>query len=208
MSADERWIFVRHAETEDNVLERLSDDPDAPLSATGAAQAEALAELLGACGARALLCSPSLRACRTAAPLAARLGLDPVLLPGLAERRLGALAGHTRAAVRAGPLADRLTSWERAPPDGESLRDVAVRALRALTEQPPLPVRVVVTHSGVLRAILGVMDDTPEARRGELRVPHATPIERRLAPSALEALGGAVLSGSAPPRPPSTDGPR
>jgi broad specificity phosphatase PhoE len=207
VSADARWIFLRHAETEDNVLERLSDDPDAPLSADGEAQAAALADLLGDCGAQALLCSPSLRARRTAAPLAHRLGLDPTLLPALAERRLGALAGQTRAAVRAGPLADRLTSWELAPPDGESLREVAVRALRALAEQPPLPVRVVVTHSGVLRAILGVIDDTPEARRGELRVPHAAPIERCLAPGALEALRGAALVGAAP-RPPSAGGPR
>ncbi|MFM2248277.1 MAG: hypothetical protein RL071_4352 [Pseudomonadota bacterium] len=207
MSAALRWIFVRHAETEDNVLERLSDDPEAPLSAAGEAQAEALAALLSGCGADALLCSPTLRARRTAAPLARLLGLRPALDEALAERRLGALAGQTRAAVRAGPLADRLTAWDRAPPGGESLREVAHRALATLAAQPPRPVQVVITHSGVLRAVLGLIDGLPPERRGQLRVPHATPLERALAPSHLAALC-AALSDAAAPGPSTGAGPR
>jgi len=198
VSAAVRWIFVRHAETEDNVLERLSDDPEAPLSPAGEEQAEALGVLLAGCGAGALLCSPTLRARRTAAPLARRLGLPPTLDDALAERRLGALAGQTRAAVRAGPLADRLTSWDLAPPGGESLHEVARRALSTLAAQPPWPVQVVITHSGVLRAVLGLIDGLPPARRGQLRVPHATPLERALAPHQLAALCAAVGAAAEP----------
>lgn len=72
-------IVVRHAE------EQRQAGADPPLSAAGQARAEELARILGepAGGDRitAILVSDTRRAQQTAAPLAARLGIEPIVLP-------------------------------------------------------------------------------------------------------------------------------
>jgi phosphohistidine phosphatase SixA len=63
-------LLVRHAETAPD------GTPDPPLSARGRARAEALAEHLAAAGIERILASHLRRTHETAAPLAARLGLE------------------------------------------------------------------------------------------------------------------------------------
>ncbi len=86
-------FIVRHADAipeEDEIIPSGIYD-DLPLSRLGREQAQALAERLGkgASGFKAIYSSP-LRRCReTAAPLAERLGLTPIIVEGLKEVRLG-----------------------------------------------------------------------------------------------------------------------
>jgi broad specificity phosphatase PhoE len=76
-------ILVRHAEKE------LSVAADPPLSAAGEARAQQLAQLFGSTAPpgklTAVLSSPALRCRLTVAPLAARLGIAPVILPAAAD---------------------------------------------------------------------------------------------------------------------------
>jgi broad specificity phosphatase PhoE len=76
-----RILLVRHARPEANWHEH----PDSPLDATGRAQATALADDLARTGPRPLLCSPTLRTRETAAPLAARWGVEPEVVPAVGE---------------------------------------------------------------------------------------------------------------------------
>ena len=189
---------MRHAQTADTAAGRVSDDPTVPLSAAGHAAAMGLAHALHGCAAEALVCSPMMRARQTAHPVAEALGLRTVLIPALAERRMGALAGFSRAQLRAGPHAAALTAWDDAPPQGESLRAVGLRASRALAALPALPVLLVITHAGVIRALVGALDGTPTAARGCIDVPFATVLRRELAPDAMAKLWAHLAEGAAP----------
>ena len=89
-SAAELFI-VRHADaipTADEIIPSGIYD-DLPLSSTGRKQARALAERLGGMSFNAIYSSPLKRCLETAAPLAERLRLEPVIVPKLAEIRLG-----------------------------------------------------------------------------------------------------------------------
>jgi probable phosphoglycerate mutase len=76
-------LFIRHAEPR---LVQSNDGPADPgLSELGQRQAEALAEWLHGEEVDVLLVSPLRRARETAEPLAARLQLEAVVTPGIAE---------------------------------------------------------------------------------------------------------------------------
>jgi broad specificity phosphatase PhoE len=76
-------ILVRHAEKD------LSVAADPPLTAIGTARAEQLAQLFGSTTPpgklSAILSSPALRCRLTVAPLAAKLGLTPIIVPAAAD---------------------------------------------------------------------------------------------------------------------------
>ncbi|HEX2084983.1 MAG TPA: histidine phosphatase family protein [Solirubrobacteraceae bacterium] len=88
---------------------------DPPLSPEGDAQAEAVAARLAAEPIAALFVTPLQRTAQTAAPLAARTGLEPVAIEDLCEIHLGEWEGgelRIRVANR-DPLALRLREEER-----------------------------------------------------------------------------------------------
>lgn len=81
-----RLILVRHGQTRANLTRALDTaEPGAPLSAVGHQQAEAVAEELAETGASGIFTSPLTRTGQTAAPLARKLGIEPVVLPGIRE---------------------------------------------------------------------------------------------------------------------------
>jgi broad specificity phosphatase PhoE len=73
-SAQEAVYLVRHAE-------RASDEKNSLLSAEGHARAARLADLLRDAGITHIFISEYLRTAETAAPLAARLGITPTVVP-------------------------------------------------------------------------------------------------------------------------------
>jgi len=78
-------VVVRHAE------KQIGADADPPLSTAGDARAASLMRMFGDRGAAhidAVYVSPTLRSRMTAAPLAARLGLTPIVASGDAPRDL------------------------------------------------------------------------------------------------------------------------
>jgi 2,3-bisphosphoglycerate-dependent phosphoglycerate mutase len=114
-------IFIRHCES-------TGQAPDAPLTARGFAEAQALVSKLDNIPIDAVYSSPFSRAVQTVAPLATARGLRIREEPGLRERVLSL-----------SPRADWLTHVERSFKDidyridgGESLREARTRGLQAL----------------------------------------------------------------------------
>ncbi len=148
------FALVRHGETDWNVHGRLQGSSDIPLNDTGRAQAREAAHLLRTRSWDSIVASPLSRAYETAEIIGAELGL-PVsdTDPALVERHYGAAEG--------------LTEWEAYDnwpwgdyPGLEPRPTVARRGVTAvsrLAESHPDTAIVVVTHGGVIRAILDVM---------------------------------------------------
>ncbi len=158
-----RLYLVRHGQTEYTAQGRYSGRIDVPLSGYGLAQADAVAARLSTvAGPVAVVAtSPLARCAQTAARIAARVGGPPVLAePDLIECDFGQWDGLTFAEVRA-RFPDQVARWLAssavAPPGGEALRSVGVRARRALgrlRDGYPGASVVVVTHVGPIKALL------------------------------------------------------
>jgi broad specificity phosphatase PhoE len=155
-----RLIFVRHAEPSEEMRDRIYGRLDPVLSERGREQAGALAAELAGEPIAALYTSPRLRARATAAPLAARLGVEPHAEDDLREIDFGELEGLTLAeAVERYPVE---SGWMLAPagalfPGGESvaaLRGRAVAAARAIAARHEGETAAVFSHAVVIRAIL------------------------------------------------------
>lgn len=84
-------FIVRHADAipDENEIIPSGIYDDLPLSRVGREQAEALAERLSSLSFDAMYSSPLRRCLETAAPLAERLGMTPVVVEGLKEIKLG-----------------------------------------------------------------------------------------------------------------------
>jgi broad specificity phosphatase PhoE len=157
-----RIVVWRHGRTAWNNERRFQGGSDQPLDETGVAQADSAARDLERFDPAALVTSDSLRASQTAAPLASRCGLAPVLDPRLREADLGAWEGLTRAQVGE-RFPQEYTSWRQGLDvrrgGGETYLEVARRAEAALTEAlmalEPGQTLVAVTHGGTARAAIG-----------------------------------------------------
>ena len=92
--------WVRHAQSEANAAGIIDTTVPGPgLTALGETQAQAIAETLKANAYDGIFASSMIRTQLTAAPLAADLGITPVVLPGLREINAGIFEG------RGGPIA-------------------------------------------------------------------------------------------------------
>jgi len=91
-----RLYFVRHGESQANVIKQFSnhDQTKHPLTAAGRAQARALAEKLRDVKFTAIYSSPLLRAQQTAQILNAARGLEIQTTPALVEHNAGELEGR------------------------------------------------------------------------------------------------------------------
>jgi XTP/dITP diphosphohydrolase len=155
-----RFVLIRHAESVWNADERWQGQADPPLSARGAAQAEALAKTLAREPADALLCSDLRRACQTAEILGRALGLAPRPDPRLRELDVGRWAGLTRSEIAALD-AELLRRFEAEDTSvraggGESRAEIRARvrtAFAALAQEHRGARLIVVTHLGVVRAL-------------------------------------------------------
>src|SRR6185369_14054279 len=106
-------VIVRHGETAGNAA-RVLQLPDVPLNERGIGQAEQLARRLLDHGFAHIVCSDLVRARMTAAPLAARSGIEIEESPLLQERNFGDLRGTPYAELTQDPFGPDL-----APPNGE-----------------------------------------------------------------------------------------
>jgi broad specificity phosphatase PhoE len=128
-----KFYFVRHGESEANVL-RIISNRDLPhsLTAVGRQQALALAERLQACDIAQIFTSPVLRAVETAAIIGHQLGLTPQAVNALREYDCGVLEGKGDAeswrlheAYSRAWLQDR--DWLSKPQQGENFLDIRQR---------------------------------------------------------------------------------
>jgi len=146
-------LLVRHGETDGNAA-RVLQRPEVPLNERGRHQAERLARRLHAYGFVRILCSDLLRARMTAAPLAARSGIEIEESPLLQERNFGDLRGLPYAALDEDPFGPDV-----APPNGEDWPTFHARVEAAFAFIVDSRRRVdgavvVVTHGLVCRAVV------------------------------------------------------
>lgn len=146
--------LVRHGETEWNRQGRLQGREDTELNDVGRAQADATGRFLARDRWDAVASSPLKRARETASIIAKHVAIATVHeFADLVERDYGASSG--------------LTPAERSHrfPDGdvpgiesrEALTQRAMQALRSLAEMFPRKRIIVVTHGGVINAILAAI---------------------------------------------------
>lgn len=111
-------FLVRHGESEPAVLEapfpRVDGHADPALAPEGREQAEVVGDRLAGEGIDAIYVTTLRRTHQTAAPLAARLGLDPQVEADLREVHLGEWEHGFRHHVAAGhPIAQRMNAEQR-----------------------------------------------------------------------------------------------
>lgn len=152
-----RIFLIRHGETLWNSEHRIQGHIDSPLTPTGLAQAQALAQRLQAQTFAALYSSDLGRAYQTAQCLAQTTHLPILVDQRLRERNLGCLQGLTRSEAQQ-QFPKEYQLYQTLDPDylipnGESLRQFRQRCISCLEElikQHPGQRILVVSHGGVL----------------------------------------------------------
>jgi 2,3-bisphosphoglycerate-dependent phosphoglycerate mutase len=160
-------FLVRHGQSApyvDGTLFALIDGQgDPPLSADGEEQAQALGARLATAGIDAIYVSTMRRTAQTAAPLASRLGLTPLVEARLREVHLGAWEGGVfrKNVAEAHPIAQRMMTEERwdAIPGAEPADAFASRvraAVERIAADHPGQRVAAFTHGGVIGQALAL----------------------------------------------------
>ena len=152
-----RFCVVRHGETDWNANRKVQGQLDVQLSATGHAQACAMAKRVGLGELAAIYTSDLCRARHTAEAVACRIGLQPETRLDLRERHYGIFQGLTYDEARK-RFPDELVRHSGRDPDftpsgGENLFQFADRVIRCVSELEEKHREhsiLVVTHGGVL----------------------------------------------------------
>ncbi|HSI40039.1 MAG TPA: histidine phosphatase family protein [Xanthobacteraceae bacterium] len=174
-----RLFLVRHGETDWNLAGRLQGRHDIPLNDLGREQAAETAKVIHRLAGDPVplgyVSSPLGRAAQTMAILRAELGLPPDGFrrdARFAEISFGRWEGCTWLDLRRRDpeaVAQRdADPWHYTPPGGESYAALTVRAVEALGELDADT--VVVTHGGVVRALLHALTSMPPAVAADLPV--------------------------------------
>ncbi len=151
-------FLVRHAVTT-HTGRRLSGWlPDVHLSEEGRTQAEAVAAMLAQVPLKAVYSSPIERTMETAAPIAARHGLDVEQLEGLGEVEYGRWTDRSLKTLARTKLWTTVQMFPSAArfPEGESLREVQGRALaemEQISERHRRGAVCVVSHGDVIKLL-------------------------------------------------------
>lgn len=156
--------LVRHGQTDWNLDRRIQGTTDIPLNETGRGHARDAAAVLARDTHHAIYASPLARAHETAQIIARTIGLDdPELVRDLREREFGIAEGMLVA-----DYLERYGDWYADVPRAESFDQVGQRALAALdvisraSRRRSAPIAesvIVVTHGGVIRALLDHASD-------------------------------------------------
>lgn len=166
-----RLALVRHAETAEDTRGRCYGRLDVGLSVAGREQCARLAEVFRGEPLRSVWASPAIRARETAEAIAAPHRLDVGVIEALRELDFGELEGRAYDEI-AVTDPDLYARWMTAPttvrfPGGESYSDLQSRVdagIAALLERHDDGLAVVVTHGGVVRAVLRSVLDFPAER--------------------------------------------
>ncbi len=158
-------LLLRHGRSTSNTAHTLAGRSEGvDLDDRGREQASALVERLGALPIRAIVRSPLLRCERTVEPLAAALGLQPVVDERIIEVDYGSWTGRTIGELVKEPLWSVVQQQPSAAvfPDGEGLAAVQARAVAAVREHDRRlaeehgadVVWVACTHGDVIKSVL------------------------------------------------------
>jgi probable phosphomutase (TIGR03848 family) len=158
-------ILLRHGRSTSNTAHTLAGRSEGvDLDDKGREQAQSVIARIGELPVKAIVRSPLLRCERTVAPLAAALGLEPVVDDRLSEVDYGAWTGRKIGDLFKEPLWAVVQQQPSAAvfPDGEGLAQVQARAVaairehdRRLSEQHEGDVLwVACTHGDVIKSIV------------------------------------------------------
>lgn len=173
-----RLYVVTHPEAEHHLTDRVGGWFDSVLTERGLEQAGAVAarvrELVPADAAVELYSSDLRRTVQTAQAIGGRLGVEPVLLPGLREKSYGEAEGRPQAWLDARfvpppPTGDRMTHAEGIA--GAETREVFGTRVYAALEQvlsSPAEHQVVVTHGFALTFVVAAWIGMPLASAGSV----------------------------------------
>ncbi len=172
-----RLLLVRHGLTDWNSQGRIQGHTETQLSEVGLRQAEALGRRLACEKIAAIYASNLGRAVSTAERIAQHHGLAVQIEPRLCEANYGAWEGCTMHELHAQDP-ERAAAWLSeptcvAPPDGETLEQVADRVATLLEElraRPDDEQIVLVGHGGSVRALLCVALHVPQGYSRRFRV--------------------------------------
>ena len=161
MSETTRLLLIRHAQPTEEAQGRCYGSLDIGLSSRGRRRAQLLARTLEPVPLAAVYTSPRSRALETAKSLAALHGLTAIVDEALREIDFGAFEGRSYDEIRvAAP--DLYRAWMETPtrvrfPGGESyqlLRRRALDAMNAIHHRHAGETAAIVSHGGILRAML------------------------------------------------------
>ena len=163
------FLFLRHGQTDWNLQGRFQGHTDVPLNETGIAQAHDAADKLSSCKIDRIVCSPLIRALKTAAVIAERISLPVHIDKRISERDYGSFDGLIAADVkRQHGLALHEPANSIFPPDVEPWPNMLSRthsAFRDWLGNRPDEVLLFVAHNGVFRALAEtLLDETFESR--------------------------------------------
>ena len=154
------FYLIRHGVTPWNKGEKCMGQQDIALDEEGLRQSEALADTFEHIPLERVLCSDLIRTRQTAAPLAARHGVEPELDPRLREINYGELEG-TSPSDWPTLFPELMKTWnfssvDQAPPGGESRGELITRCSAALEGCLRHDARhtAIVTHGGVIMGLL------------------------------------------------------
>jgi broad specificity phosphatase PhoE len=174
-----RWIFVRHGESVANKEGWLAGHRDAPLTDHGRQQALAIRPDIHPVHPVRAFTSDLSRARHTAELILDGTPTPLTMTPALRERSLGAWEGQDKATLRdSGELEIALTLHGH-PPLGESLHDVARRALAFLHSiDDGTGPTLIVAHGGLLRVVIGLLDGLQRDQIGTWAIPNTAILVR------------------------------
>ena len=153
MPISRAFYLLRHGQTDWNLEGRYQGHADIPLNATGVAQAEAAAERLAGMQIDRIVTSPLVRALKTAAIVAERVGKGMHPDRGLIERSFGSFDGQVIREVKArhGLRADE-NSRNILPSDADPWTEIFARAPRIVAKWQvahPAETLLFVAHGGI-----------------------------------------------------------
>lgn len=184
-----RLLLIRHGQTDWNQQGRFQGQSDLPLNSLGLRQAQvagqAAARALKGERPRAIYASDLRRAWQSAEAVRAAFP-DGTSVPLIAEPRLREMAfgdweGMTYAEIQA-RYSSALQRWEadlenNAPPNGETLRQMAQRvqaALNDLLQTHPDGAILLVGHGGPLQLLIALSLNLPPARFWQIHLSNAS----------------------------------
>lgn len=158
-------ILLRHGRSTSNTAHTLAGRSEGvDLDDRGREQAQALVDRIGELPIRAIVRSPLLRCERTVEPLAAALGLQPIVEERISEVDYGAWTGRKIGELVKEPLWSVVQQQPSAAvfPDGEGLAAVQARAVAAVREHDRRLAElhdgdalwVACTHGDVIKAVV------------------------------------------------------
>jgi probable phosphomutase (TIGR03848 family) len=158
-------ILLRHGRSTSNTAHTLAGRSEGvDLDDKGREQAQGLVERIGALPVKAIVRSPLLRCARTVEPLAAALGLEPVVEERLSEVDYGEWTGRKIGDLVKEPLWAVVQQQPSAAvfPAGEGLARVQARAVEAVREHDRRLAAehdadvlwVACTHGDVIKAVV------------------------------------------------------